>query len=237
MKIKIIDHLSDKGLVRDVNEDAYKLDASHGIIVVSDGMGGYTKGDVASDIVCEKFLHELKEFSISNNIEDEEVLYNLMVAYLNNATHQSAHEIITFVKNNNLEGVTGATVAGVYFYEHLNKAILFHLGDSRVYRIRDCKMEQMMEDHVINTHGSGSSNVLTKAIGNFELFEVDISIVDTKEDDLFIVCSDGIYNFIEDKEIYDIISSNTRDICETIKKQVYNNGARDNLTMVLARVE
>jgi protein phosphatase len=237
LKVKVIDYICDVGLTRSTNEDCLKIDNKNGLVIVSDGMGGYSKGDIASQIVCDKFYDDLKELSSNEIFEDETLFINMLKVHLTNAIHQSTHEIIDYAKKYNMDGVIGATVGGVYFDDNLEKLAIFHMGDTRIYRIRDNTMEQMMDDHVVDDFINKKNNTLTKAIGNFELFDIELSSHDVISGDKFVICTDGVYNFIDNKQIYDIILQNDRDICENIKNRIYENGAKDNLTIVIVGME
>jgi protein phosphatase len=233
-KIKIIDYISDKGLVRSLNEDFYKIDEKKEIVIVSDGMGGHDRGDIASKIVTEKFYNELNEIVAEIDGESEEIAIRLIKAYLQHAVEQASIDIQGYADRYNDNNTMGATVAGVFHLNGYDKLAVFHLGDTRVYKITAESIELLTDDHV-SSH-SKNQNVLSKAIGNFDSFSIDLQFIECNKNDVFLVCTDGVYNNIKDKQIYDIISKE-RDICNIIKENVYNAGARDNLTAVILTME
>jgi serine/threonine protein phosphatase PrpC len=107
------------------------------------------------------------------------------------------------------------------------------LGDSRVYRIRENSLTQLTNDH--STY-QNNKEVLSKAIGNFDIFNLDINIFDMKKGDIILICSDGVYNFVQECEMLELKNS-LDNYCEMIKKIIYQNGAKDNLTLIVVEVK
>jgi serine/threonine protein phosphatase PrpC len=233
-KFNIIDSISDVGKSRKINEDSYIIDSSNEIVIVSDGMGGHKCGDIASKIVIEKFHQELKDVVHEIDMEDEEISKRLAFAYLQHAVEQSSLEIESYAHNNDIKNIIGATVVGMFHLKESKKIVIFHLGDSRIYRLRE-SIEVITKDH-INELADSNNNVLSKAIGNFETFEIELKFIDYNENDIYLVCTDGVYNGVSDKDMFDIISQN-RDICNNLKTHIYKNGAKDNLTAAIIKME
>jgi protein phosphatase len=220
--------ICDIGLKRKNNEDSFLINNQNDFVIVSDGMGGYEKGEIASLIVVEEFDKKLLEFHNSNKDRQDK---QFLTQQLNDANEQASKTISSYAKKNNIDKTIGATVVGFYRLEDTNQIALFHMGDSRVYRIRENKIEQLTNDHSIN------NNTLSKAIGNFDIFDLEIGFVDFEYDDIFLVCSDGVYNCISNQELLMIIENNTLDkSCQKIKDIIYKNGAKDNLTLVIATI-
>jgi protein phosphatase len=222
------DYICDVGLNRNLNEDTYLINQKHSFVLVSDGMGGHERGDIASDIVV-KAYNEVLEESIKSSKNDKINLVDI----LNNANESATLKIKKFSKDNKIQNTMGATIAGIYFDENNNIANSFHLGDSRVYRISNNIIEQVTEDHSVL---SENKNILSKAIGNFNAFKVDIESFKYNRGDYFLICTDGIYNYIEDNQLLNIIINNKKSHANLIKKIVYENSARDNLTLVIVEV-
>ena len=84
---------------------------------------------------------------------------------------------------------------------------------------------------------SSNKNILAKAIGNFEVFDLDIKIVNYLAGDYYLLCTDGISNFISDVEMLEIIKNNSKDYCDIMKDKIYINGAKDNLTLIIIEAE
>ena len=231
--MKIIDFLSDKGLCRDINEDSYLIDKKNNFAIVSDGMGGHEKGDMASSLVIKEFSKTIDSF-LKCDISNDIMFQSMLSKYLNSANVDISNMFIQYTKKNNIVNTIGATVAGIYLDNNKSKIAIFHLGDSRVYRIRDNKITQMTIDH---NNDSSHKHVLAKAIGNFEIFDLDIKVDDYITGDYYLLCTDGISNFISDEKLLYIIKNNTKDYCDIIKKEIYINSAKDNLTLIIVEAE
>jgi len=231
--MKIVDFFSDKGLVREINEDSYLIDKKNNFAIVSDGMGGHEKGDMASSLVIKEFCKSINEF-LQCDISNDIMFQSMLSKYLNNANEDISNKLLRYSKENNIKDTIGATVAGVYIDKSNSKIAIYHLGDSRVYRIRDNNIIQMTIDH---NNDSSNKNVLAKAIGNFEVFDLDIKVDDYICGDYYLLCTDGISNFINDEQILDIITNNTKDYCDIIKNNIYLSGAKDNFTLVIIEAE
>jgi len=87
-----------------------------------------------------------------------------------------------------------------------------------------------------DTSDSSNKNVLVKAIGNFEVFDLDIKVSTYVQEDYYLLCTDSITNFISDEEILEIVQNNSKDYCDIIQNKIYINGAKDNLTLIIVEV-
>jgi len=271
-------YLTDKGLKRKMNEDALLVADACGLFVIADGMGGHDRGEVASRIVVESFQQMLCSdenstiaYTDMNPDNDETVSYfededeEATVAYgneMSNKTHlynklnkvveASTQKIVTYTKEKRLSGQIGTTIAGLYEVKNEGEMALFHLGDSRVYRIRAFKIERLTTDHskYEQMKQSGkyteaelskiSRNSITKAIGNFKVIPLEMSYVELQKDDIYILCSDGISDLIHASELLNFIKSNKNNLDEAIKQiknLVYKRGAKDNLSIIIVRYE
>jgi protein phosphatase len=216
--------LTDKGLKRETNEDSFLINNNKNLLIVSDGMGGYEKGEVASSIIVETFNEKILEYEKTN-----EKTFDILKEHLNEAVKTSSKKIIDYSIEKKIYKTIGATIIGIYHDKVLNKTISFHLGDSRAYKVKESELQQLTKDHTYK------GNVISKAIGNFDPFELDISEIDIENDDLIILCSDGVYNFISDEKVVEILQTHSlKECCQEMKKAIYENGAKDNLTMILA---
>lgn len=228
----IKDCLYDIGLKRKLNEDSYKYSQKQNFALISDGMGGHEKGDIASGIIVDTFESYLNDFS-NENIEDEKDFELSLKNYLKLANEESFSLIIKYANENNINKIMGATIIGIYHSIKFNKIWTFHLGDSRAYRIRDKKIEQLTNDHCMIQN---NKEVLSKAIGNFDIFDLDINTYDTKINDILMICSDGVYNYIQEEEINHILEHNFNNHCALIKEKIYSNGAKDNFTLIVMEI-
>jgi protein phosphatase len=267
-------YLTDVGLKRKINEDALLVAEACNLFVVADGMGGHDKGEVASRMVVESFQQMLcadEDSTISycdendddetvpyfENEEDEDstVAYNddfekksQLEATLNRVIEISTNKIKTYAKEKVLSGQIGTTVVGLYKLKDEEQMALFHLGDSRAYRIRDTKIEKLTTDHSkyeqMKQSGKYSEeelskinrNSITKAIGNFKVMPLEINSIELKKEDIFILCSDGVSDLTHAEELLEMLkeeNGNLENVVSNIRKLVYERGAKDNLSIIV----
>lgn len=241
----ISEGITDRGLQREKNEDSILI--GENIFVVSDGMGGHKKGEVASEMV----ISAMKRINYSD-IPIDNSYYEYIKNILNNAIEDSCDSIKRYATISKTDSIIGATVAGIYInYLIPDKVAIFHLGDSKVYRVRDRAIEPLTVDHsqYEDMRRSGrytqeelqkvSRSTITKAIGNFKFSPLEINFLQYREGDKFIVCTDGVSDLCNSGDLERIINqaNSLKKACEDIKKLVYQRGARDNLSVIIMKVE
>lgn len=232
--------LSHKGLRREINEDSFLINEQNNIFLVADGMGGHKKGEVASKIVVETVNETICNHRLLN-ITNEKHLPNI----IQEAVINCSKKINDYCLNNKIESNMGSTLVGFYKHKDIKKLSHFHLGDSRAYKIRNTEIIQLTKDHSLYEEKKAENlkkeelekinkHQLTKAIGNFNTHKIDLSYTSLEDGDIFILCSDGITNFISDEYILRLILKHPLDkVAEYIKDVVFNNGARDNLSLII----
>ena len=244
--------MTDTGRVREHNEDTFGTDADIGLVVLADGMGGYKAGEVASGITVRTVMGLLKEAIERQDltIQDQELGMSRPGILLRDSI-QRANKIIyqTARTQTHCEGMGTTVVAGLFFDDKLTIA---HVGDSRLYRMRGSKFEQITQDHSLlqeliargfytpeEAARAASKNYVTRALGVEPSVEVEITEVPVEKDDLFLLCSDGLSDMVEDEDIQLTISTFGANL-ETLAKQLVllsnENGGRDNVSIVLAKV-
>ena len=169
---------------------------------------------------------------------------------LNRIIIQSTNRITNYAQSNSIDGNIGATVVGVKKIDNRDEIVVFHLGDSRAYRIRDYRIDRITKDHSqyeeMRSLGIYSErelaevgrNRITKAVGNFRVFPLEINYMSLEDNDLYLLCSDGVSDLCEDEELLDIVMQEQSDlerVCINIKELVYQRGAKDNLSMIIFR--
>ena len=243
---------TDTGRVREHNEDTIGTDPDVGLVVLADGMGGYKSGEVASGIAVRTLLGLIKESVELQDltVRDPETGLSRPGILLRDAIHR-ANKIIyqTARTQPNCEGMGTTVVAGLFFDDKLTIA---HVGDSRMYRLRDNRLEQVTQDHSLmqelvsrgfytpeEAARAAAKNFVTRALGVEPTVEVEITEIPVVKDDLFLLCSDGLSDMVEDDDIQLTISTFGANL-ETLAKQLVllsnENGGRDNISVVLARV-
>ena len=244
--------VTDTGRVREHNEDTFGTDADIGLVVLADGMGGYKAGEVASGITVRTVMSLLKDALDREDLSrhDNESGLSRPGILLRDAI-QRANKIITQTARTqaNCEGMGTTVVAGLFFDDKLTVA---HVGDSRLYRMRGAKLEQVTQDHSLlrelvargfytpaEAQRATAKNYVTRALGVEQTVEVEITEVPVQKDDLYLLCSDGLSDMVEDDDIELTISTFGANL-EALARQLVllsnDNGGRDNVSIVLVRV-
>lgn len=244
--------VTDTGRVREHNEDTFGTDADIGLVVLADGMGGYKAGEVASGITVRTVMSLVKDAVDREDLTRRDdatgltrpgILLRDAIQRANKIIHQTAKT------QPNCEGMGTTVVAGLFFDDKLTIA---HVGDSRLYRMRDGKLVQMTQDHSLlqelvargfytpeEAARASSKNYVTRALGVEATVEVEITEVPVQKDDVYLLCSDGLSDMVEDDDIQLTISTFGANL-ETLAKQLVtlgnDNGGRDNISIVLVRV-
>lgn len=234
--------LTDTGLVRSVNQDSYFIDEAQGrFFIVADGMGGHAGGQEASRIATE---------TIKNYLEDNWDTADSSEALLQDALFQANYAIVKEQQLHPELGDMGTTVVVLIFRG--DEPWCAHVGDSRLYRFRSAKLEQITEDHTWVARGLKAGHlkpeearvhplrhVLSQCLGREELDEIDVQPVQVQSGDRFLLCSDGLTEELSDPSITSVLKS-IRASDQAAKKLVdeaKDKGGRDNITVVLVTLE
>jgi protein phosphatase len=250
-KLKCIGE-TDTGRVREHNEDTIALDADIGLLVLADGMGGYNAGEVASGIAVKTIMNLVRESVEREDLAAADPATGLSrrSIVLRDAI-QRANKIIfqTAKTQPQCEGM-GTTVVGALFHD--NRVTLAHVGDSRIYRVRGDRLEQVTLDHSLlqelvdrgfytpeEAQRAANKNYVTRALGVEPTVDVEITEHEVHKGDHYLLCSDGLSDMVEDADIH--LTINTfGDNLGTVAKQLIqlanDNGGRDNVSVVLAEV-
>lgn len=244
--------LTDVGSVRDHNEDAISTSETLGLTVLADGMGGHRGGEVASAItvstVLETLTKRLKKIK-DGGVTDEETGYSVeSIAVHESVALANSSVFDASSKNNQYRGM-GTTIVVLLFYD--NRFTVAHVGDSRLYRLRDGTLEQITRDHSLmqelidrgfytpeQARKSLNKNLVTRAIGIEESVQIDIQEDVTQIGDIYMLCSDGVTDMIEDELIHDILKANSKNLQQAaseIIRESNKHGGKDNISVILAR--
>jgi protein phosphatase len=227
------------GKVRANNQDSGYAGAH--LFVVADGMGGHAGGDVASAIAVKRIADTDRAF---DTVQDAEfALRSALLA----ANAQLAE---TVFDHGELTGM-GTTVSGILRVD--DKIALAHIGDSRIYLHRDGELRQISSDHTFVQRLVDSGritpeeaavhprrSVLMRVLGDVDASpEIDTAILDTKSGDRWLICSDGLSSYVSDEKIAAILGSvsDPEDAAERLIKESLDEGAPDNVTVVLVDVD
>ena len=248
----VFSDLSDTGRVRDHNEDAIGLDPDIGLMVLADGMGGYNAGEIASGIAVETVTKMAANGASREARDDIDPHSGLMrqSIVLRDAVYR-ANKIIyqTAQSQTHCEGM-GTTIVACMFYD--NKISIAHVGDSRAYRLRNGVFEQLTMDHSLlqelvdrgfysaeEAQRSTNRNYVTRALGVEPTVEVEVHEHEVLPDDIYLLCSDGLPDMVEDEDIHLTIST-FNDSLDVVGQQLVElaneQGGRDNVSVMLAQV-
>ena len=242
----IIGYITDKGMLREQNEDSLFADKEKGLFVVADGVGGQNAGEIASDIACKVISDFL--MSMEDEASPEEVfsLHDKAVAMANTEILGKSYEQIIY------RGMaTTAVVASIKD----NRVFISNVGDSRAYLVRRGELVQVTEDHTLahklvkdgrltseeidilekTNSMPGIFHTITRALGDELGVEPDHFEEVLEEDDSLLLCSDGLYGEVDEAEIAEIIgrAETPQTACENLVKRANMNGGKDNITAIL----
>jgi protein phosphatase len=229
---------TDRGRRRKRNEDSVLARKDDGLFVVADGMGGYRGGEIASQLAVDAIARafETHEFPGSEHVSIPKRASELARAI------QAANEAILAraQQERHLEGM-GTTLSAVRFSPKKQRMYVGHVGDSRVYRMRDGRFEQMTADHTMKDLGvvGEGANHLSRAVGLWPTVPIDIVLGKPQPGDVYLLCSDGLTKMVTDEQISDILSAQPiPEACAQELIRIANEkGGKDNVSVVVIRVE
>ncbi len=241
------------GMKRTHNEDNFTVLEEDALYVVADGMGGHASGEVASQMA----IDTLREFFRATSADPEATWPYKM----DKSRGYEENRLITSIKLANLRiyeaaqrdpklrGM-GTTAVGIIVVE--DGVLIAHVGDSRCYRLRDGKLDQLTEDHsLLNDYikmkrlteeeiaNFPHKNVIVRALGMKESVKVDTQLDKPQPGDIYVLCSDGLCGPASDEEIREITMAEHTDLKAAAAKLIERanaNGGPDNITVVLAKV-
>ncbi len=232
---------TDVGLVREKNEDSMLLEPGLGLYVVCDGMGGHVGGQVASQLAVAT-IGEVLSNDAPTLTGDETDRLATAIRCANSAVFAKAKAEPTL---HNM----GTTVVAIRQDNDLLH--LCHVGDSRIYRLRGGKLEQVTRDHsLINLYednpelasrfGPPNSNVIVRAVGLREAVDVDHRVIALESGDMYLLCCDGLTDMVDDWMLQEMLSDGTEgsleDCVDALVRAALSNGGVDNTTVIVLRI-
>jgi len=248
----LITGITDEGLVREHNEDSIACSAELGLLVLADGMGGHKGGEIASAIAVDTIMQNLATAlpTITPGHTDDKTGYSLESMAVESAIKEANLKIFESSKNNEKYAGMGTTVVVLLFYD--NRLTIAHVGDSRLYRMREQTLEQMTRDHTLlqelvdrgfytpeEASKSLNKNLVTRAVGINDSVDIDLLEEVALADDTYLLCSDGLTDMISDDLIEDIqlnYHTNLQKMNEELIRQANEYGGKDNVSVMLAQV-
>lgn len=244
--------LSDVGQRREHNEDAVASDIELGLLVLADGMGGYKAGEVASEIAVLTMVAELKESMAGLEPGQIDAVSGMQAEsmLLADAAAKANTSIFSVSESQPQCAGMGTTLVTALFTN--NKVLVGHIGDSRLYRLRGDRFEQLTEDHSLlqeqmrsglitaeQARLSNNKNLVTRAVGIDSAVELELHEYDVEVGDIYFLCSDGLSDMVEDEEIHATLaalSSNLEMAAHQLVQMANDNGGNDNISVILAKV-
>ncbi len=242
---------TDPGPVRENNEDNFFVDEDAGLFVVADGMGGHAAGEVASRVAVDTIRELLQggidpdETRLDRQMQDPADVLRERLRY---AMNQASARIRREAQLNPAYAGMGTTVA-VLLIEG-GHAHVAHVGDSRIYMMRDGGLSRLTRDHTVVQQEIDAGrltpelarqvphrNYLTQSVGYHGPVEPDTATRPVQPGDVFILCSDGLTDPLDDPRIAEILrQTHPSDLAETLVNQAVAGGGEDNITVVTVRV-
>ncbi|CAN5175321.1 protein-serine/threonine phosphatase PrpC [soil metagenome] len=244
--------LTDTGKVREHNEDAIAAEMDLGLLVLADGMGGYNAGEVASGIAVKTVTGMVRDsveretrgmVDSATGLTRQSIVLRDAIARANKIINQTAET------QPQCEGM-GTTIVACLFFD--NRVSIAHVGDSRLYRLRDDKLERLTMDHSLlqelvdrgfyspeEAEKSGNRNYVTRALGVETSVEIEVHEHGVRKGDYYILCSDGLSDMVEDDDIQLTISTFSANLATAGQQLIRlsnDNGGRDNVSIILAHV-
>lgn len=243
---------SDMGRVRTNNEDAIAEDRELGLLVLADGMGGYNAGEIASSLTINTVLDVIRsqwKQLTQPHPGSPDPAYSPEGLLLRRAV-ETAHQTVFHVSQTQPQCAgMGTTVVACLLHDGVMS--IAYVGDSRLYRVRDSRLEQLTTDHSLQeelvarghyTREEASrlvrKNIVTRALGVEAEVAVDLLEVPVTTGDLILLCSDGLTDMVSDEEIATILNLHSADLdlaAKTLVDVALDHGGKDNISVILAR--
>lgn len=238
--------LTDPGRMRAQNEDNIAVVPEAGLAVVADGMGGHQAGEVASKLAVEVITrHIIGTLAGARTNGDDEV----EIKALGDAIQLANRSIYELARDRSDYAGMGSTVVVVIF--HGDKLCVGHVGDSRLYRFRNSLLEQVTQDHSVvqelvsrglvtaeEARQSANKNLVTRALGVDPGVIPDISQHALQDDDIYLLCSDGLNDVLADGDIEMALIEHRRQLDDAVQHMIdmaNERGGPDNISVILIR--
>ena len=239
---------TDRGLVRESNEDAFQLLSEDGIVVLADGMGGHQAGEVASELAVQKISNHLLE-QLHQGVDSHSSIQEMLqqaVMLANQAIFDMSEQTLAY------RGMGTTVVAGLFIR---NKLFYAHVGDSRLYLLRSGRLTPLTRDHtmlrslvdqgIFKTEREARvagipGSKLTRGVGLGIKVDVESAEIELEPNDIYLFCSDGLTNMVTDGMIGAVIQESLSDLSsatDLLLDLALRQGGTDNISLVLVRPE
>ena len=241
---------TDLGLKRELNEDSYLADSNINLYIVADGMGGHAGGNIASKMSVNIIRKRVREARKAGILFSRDAIDNespAILKMLEESIKEASAKI--FEKSDKQPELAGMGTTVTLMLAHGKRAYVAHVGDSRLYRLRNSKFEQLTEDHSLvneqvkagfitseEAQHSRFRNIITRSVGFESEVTADTLSLVMKPADVFLICSDGLTGMVEDDEIQETIKKARLSQAPARLVDLANRaGGEDNVTVVVMR--
>ncbi len=243
--------VTDTGRARKANEDSFSISPDLGLVALADGMGGYKRGDVASELACSVLQESvaagaavIERFRRQPEERHRDAVLEMLEDGVQQACQQIHDASLSLVGEGGRMGTTLDAVLVVH-----NTAFVVHVGDGRIYLSRGGELHALTEDHTLinqqlregliteeQARTARKKNVITRALGVFTSVQIDSLAFEVDPRDRFVLCSDGLHRYIGKRELGMVIDQEDPDAALRKLVAIANErGGRDNITVSLAR--
>ena len=238
---------TDQGRVKKSNEDNYVINQRLGLCMVIDGMGGHDHGVMATQMIGDHFQSQLEQrlnhLKLNTKATDDD--------WVNQLDNVISDTNLALYKKNQALGYSpgrgmGGVIAGLLWVETGRRAIVFHAGDSRLYRYRNQQLSQITEDHSwyqqwLNQGRVGQApakNFVLRAVGPSDDVKADFQFVNFEDDDVILICSDGLTSMVSDSVLQEMIkgvacSEAFKELPQAMIQRANDEGGKDNITAII----
>jgi len=243
--------ITDVGLKRESNEDYFSIDNALGLYIVADGMGGHLAGEVASKVAVEVINKNVKRWIAQHTSDDE------LFDYPDSALTKTGNYLLSGIKLANrviyelskvyteYKGM-GTTIVALSIMPSV--AIAANVGDSRLYLVRGNTIEPLSKEHNMVTEQlemgliseeeakvSPLKHILTRNLGSSDTVDVDVFEIEPRNNDRFLLCTDGLTDLVSDREILEIVKNgkDPEHLCRQLIVKANGAGGSDNVTVSL----
>ena len=244
---------TDPGVIRSHNEDAVFVDARLGLAILADGMGGYNAGEVASGMATTRLATDLERLIASSSLQDHSQGHDAATIERHILNEVSAANFAIFhaAQSSPQYAGMGTTLVLAWLYD--NRMSVAHVGDSRLYRLRDDTLELLTHDHSLlqeqidngmispeAARYADNRNLVTRALGVGPTVDVEIHDFDVRQGDVILLCSDGLNDMVDDEEIaiaLRTLNGNLQLAADHLVQMANDYGGRDNVSVILIKVQ
>ncbi|UCD32076.1 MAG: protein phosphatase 2C domain-containing protein [Desulfobacterales bacterium] len=243
--------MTDIGKKRKGNEDALLVDDDLKLYVVADGMGGHQAGEIASRIIVDSIHNAMKPLDMENNGKEHSVIDTTLSIAANRlmaAVYQANGDVYRTAESNESYQGMGSTVSSIFFTDQT--LITVNVGDSPIFLLRDGHIETLSTPHTMMAEheamapkgakplGPQFRHILTRAMGIHETVDPDICERQVFDNDILVICSDGLSDKVDPEEILGIATSTSPDAaCRSLVDLANERGGDDNITVIVLNVK